>query len=105
MHTNFCRNACGTPPIGSLGYRAGMVDSSDTPPPPDDANPDGEAGRSAWAAATPAIGIVFFLVGIVFWLTMDFLAAGIPFVVLGIVFMGTGFAGRSKQPPADHDEG
>ena len=29
----------------------------------------------------------------------------IPFVVLGIVFMGTGFAGRSKQPPADRDEG
>jgi hypothetical protein len=48
------------------------------------------------------VGVVFFLAGVAYLLTMDSPAMGVPFVVLGIVFFGMGLRKKEdKEPHAD----
>ncbi|MFP7761428.1 hypothetical protein [Marisediminicola sp. LYQ85] len=63
-------------------------------------NDDSVAKKKADANSTyPALGVVFFAVGFVFFLTMDNWAIGLPFVALGLAFFSMGVA-RMKKPKA-----
>jgi hypothetical protein len=42
------------------------------------------------------LGVVFFSVGVVFMLTMDSPAIGLPFIALGIAFFAMGIAAAKK---------
>ena len=44
------------------------------------------------------VGIVFFIVGIVFMLTMENKAIGLPFIALGISFGALSLSSRKKKP-------
>ena len=52
-----------------------------------------------------ALGVVFGALGVVFFITMDSWAMGLPFVALGIAFFSMGVTGARKadkpEPPAD----
>jgi len=54
-----------------------------------------------------ALGVVFGALGVVFFITMDSWATGLPFVALGIAFFSMGVSGTRKanqaKPPADED--
>jgi sulfite exporter TauE/SafE len=54
-----------------------------------------------------ALGVVFGALGVVFFITMDSWATGLPFVALGIAFFAMGVSGTRKAkeqaPPADDD--
>jgi drug/metabolite transporter (DMT)-like permease len=64
-------------------------------------------GRRASNAYT-GLAIVFGLVGVVFFLTMDNRIMGLPFVILGLSFYafgaGTTARGRSQDGSADDDD-
>lgn len=55
-----------------------------------------------------ALGVVFSSVGLVFLLTMESAAMGIPFLVLGLVFFSQGVSAAKKSrgdtPPGDAND-
>ena len=68
-----------------------------------DSHENGSAAESAGRKRREfsAVGVVFAIVGVVFLLTMDNFAIGIPFIVLGAVFFGMGFTRTQKPPQKD----
>lgn len=44
-----------------------------------------------------SVGIVFFIVGFVFWLTLDNIGVAVAFVAIGITFLATGIGGAAKR--------
>ena len=53
----------------------------------------------------PALGVVFAGVGVVFMITMDSAALGLPFIALGIAFLAMGISARKKPTDAPDDDG
>ena len=48
-----------------------------------------------------ALGVVFAGVGVVFFITMDSAAIGLPFVALGIAFFAMGLSATKKSKNSD----
>lgn len=60
--------------------------------------PEPDPGEESGINNYMSLGIVFTMLGVVFFLTMDNGLLGLPFFVLGIVFFSSGIAGtRGKD--------
>ncbi|WP_165070530.1 hypothetical protein [Marisediminicola senii] len=56
----------------------------------------GDAKAGLDSNQNSALGVVFTMVGVVFFLTMDNWAIGLPFVALGLAFFSMGIAATKK---------
>jgi hypothetical protein len=54
------------------------------------------AGAGDQNVQNTPLGVVFFSLGVVFFLTMDSPAIGLPFIALGIAFFSMGIAAARK---------